>query len=111
MLFVFAEPIVYIMRKDPAVVEIGKVALRWQAAALPFLAYSSMANMLLQSTGKGFKASLASSCRSGLCFIPLLFLLTSLFGIQGLEATQAVADFFALLVAIPLAVSELKKMK
>ena len=111
VLFVFAEPIVYIMRKDPAVVEIGKVALRWQAAALPFLAYSSMANMLLQSTGKGFKASLASSCRSGLCFIPLLFLLTSLFGIQGLEATQAVADFFALLVAIPLAVSELKKMK
>ena len=111
VLFVFAEPIVYLMRNDPAVVEIGKVALRWQAAALPFLAYSSMANMLLQSTGKGFKASLASSCRSGLCFIPLLFLLTSLFGIQGLEATQAVADFFALIVAIPLATSELKKMK
>lgn len=111
VLILFAEPIVHTMRDDPAVVEIGKVALRWQAAALPFLAFSSMANMLLQATGKGFKASVASSCRSGLCFIPLLYILTFFFGIRGLEATQAVADFLAFLVAIPLAVSELKKMK
>ena len=111
LLFIFAEPLVYIMRPDPAVVAIGKVALRWQAAALPFLAFSSMANMLLQSTGKGFKASIASSCRSGLFFVPLLYLLTYFYGIKGLEVTQAIADFLAFIVAIPLAVSELKNMK
>ena len=111
ILFVFARPIVHIMRDDPAVVEIGTVALRWQALALPFLAFSSMANMLLQATGKGFKASLASSCRSGLFFIPLLYLLTYFSGIKGLEATQAGADLLSFLVAIPLAMSELEKMK
>ena len=110
-LIIFAKPIVTVMQPDPNVVAISKVALRWQAAALPFLAFSSMANMLLQASGKGFKASIASSCRSGLCFIPLLYLLTYLFGIQGLEATQAVADFLAFVIAVPLAVSELKKMK
>ena len=110
-LIIFAKPIVTVMQPDPDVVAISKVALRWQAAALPFLAFSSMANMLLQASGKGFKASIASSCRSGLCFIPLLYLLTYLFGIQGLEATQAVADFLAFVIAVPLAVSELKKMK
>ena len=111
ILFIFAGPIVYLMRPDPDVVAIGKVALRWQAAMLPTLAFSSMANMLLQATGKGFKASIASSCRSGLCFIPLLYLLTWRFGLPGLEATQAIADFLAFLIAIPLAVSELKDMK
>lgn len=110
-LIIFAKPIVTVMQPDPDVVAISKVALRWQAAALPFLAFSSMANMLLQASGKGFKASIASSCRSGLCFIPLLYLLTYLFGIQGLEVTQAVADFLAFVIAVPLAVSELKKMK
>ena len=110
-LIILAKPIVTVMQPDPDVVAISKVALRWQAAALPFLAFSSMANMLLQASGKGFKASIASSCRSGLCFIPLLYLLTYLFGIQGLEATQAVADFLAFVIAVPLAVSELKKMK
>ncbi len=110
-LIILAKPIVTVMQPDSDVVAISKVALRWQAAALPFLAFSSMANMLLQASGKGFKASIASSCRSGLCFIPLLYLLTYLFGIQGLEATQAVADFLAFVIAVPLAVSELKKMK
>ena len=111
ILIILAEPIVYGLRDDPAVVEVGKVALRWQAVTLPFLAFTSMANMMLQSTGKGVKASIASSCKSGLCFIPCLYILIYFFGIKGLEATQAVADFFSLLIAIPLAVSELAKMK
>lgn len=111
ILIILAGPIVYGLRHDPAVVEVGKVALRWQAATLPFLAFTSMANMMLQATGKGIKASIASSCRSGLCFIPCLYILIYFFGIKGLEATQAVADFFSLLIAIPLAVSELAKMK
>ena len=111
ILIILADPIVYGIRHDPAVVEVGKVALRWQAATLPFLAFTSMANMMLQATGKGIKASIASSCRSGLCFIPCLYILIYFFGIRGLEATQAVADFFSLLIAIPLAVSELAKMK
>lgn len=111
ILIILADPIVYGIRHDPAVVEVGKVALRWQAATLPFLAFTSMANMMLQATGKGIKASIASSCRSGLCFIPCLYILIYFFGIKGLEATQAVADFFSLLIAIPLAVSELSKMK
>lgn len=111
ILIILADSIVYGLRHDPAVVEVGKVALRWQAATLPFLAFTSMANMMLQSTGKGVKASIASSCRSGLCFIPCLYILVYFFGIRGLEATQAVADFFSLLIAIPLAVSELSKMK
>ncbi len=111
VLIVLANPIVMFMIDDSDVASIAIPALRWQALCLPFLAFSSMANMLLQSTGKGVKASIASSCRSGLCFIPLLYLLTYFMGIKGLEMTQACADFLAFIIAIPLAASELKEMK
>ncbi|MBR1770810.1 MAG: MATE family efflux transporter [Lachnospiraceae bacterium] len=110
LLFVFAEPVIYWFRPDPEVVEIGKVAMRWQAVALPIFSVSSMINMMLQSMGRGVKASITASARSGLCFIPLLLILTHFFGLFGLEIAQACADIAALLISIPLAADELRKM-
>ena len=111
VLEVFAGPIIYMMRKDMAVVEIGTVALRWQAATLPLFAISCMINMMLQSMGHGVKASIAASARSGLCFIPLLYILTGLWGLKGLEMAQAWADILTLIIALPLGASELVKMR
>jgi len=107
----FAQPIVAFFRDDPAVVAVGAVALRCQAAVLPLQAFITITNMMLQSTGKGVKASIAASARSGLFFIPLILILPRLFGIFGVEMTQAAADVLAFCVCIPLAVSELRKMK
>ena len=64
-----------------------------------------MSNMFLQATGKGLKASIASSLRSGLIYIPLLYLLSTLFGLTGLEMAQGVADILTFFVTIPLSVS------
>lgn len=111
LLFIFAKPIVTLMRNDAAVVAIGVPALRWQSVALPLFAFSSMSNMFLQATGKGLKASIASSLRSGLIYIPLLYLLSTLFGLTGLEMAQGVADILTFFVTIPLSVSELRKLK
>ena len=67
--------------------------------------------MMLQSIGKGVKASVTASARSGLFFIPLILTLPGLFGLTGVEISQACADGLAFAVALPLAFSELKKMK
>ena len=107
----FAPQIIGFFRDDPAVVRVGSAALRWQAAALPFLACIVMSNMMLQSIGKGVKASITASARSGLFFIPLILILPELFGLFGIEITQAAADVLSVSVAVPLAASELKKMK
>ena len=107
----FAPQISGFFRDDPAVIEVGKTALRTQAVALPFLATIVITNMMLQSMGKGVKASVTASARSGLFFIPLILILPKLFGLFGIEITQAAADVLSVGVSIPLAASELRKMK
>ena len=62
---VFARPIIGFFRDDPQVIEVGVVALRAQAIALPLLTFSILTNMLLQSIGEGVKASVTSAARSG----------------------------------------------
>lgn len=108
--FVFAPEIVAYFRDDPDVINIGSKALRFQSVSLPLMGTSVMTNMMLQSIGAGVKASISSSARSGIFFIPLLFLFSALFGLTGVECAQAAADVCAFALAIPFAYSELKKM-
>ncbi len=108
--FIFAPQIIRFFRDDDAVVEIGKVALRAQACALPLSAATVISNMMLQSIGKGVKASISSSARNGIFFIPLVLILPRFLGITGVEITQSIADVLALCLSLPMAVSELKKM-
>jgi len=107
---IFAPSVIGFFRDDPAVIEVGKTALRFQAAALPLLAFTVITNMMLQAIGKGVKASITSAARSGLFFVPLILILPKLFGLTGVEATQAAADILSLLLAVPMAYSELKDM-
>ena len=107
---VFAPQIVGFFRNDPEVIAIGKAALRWQAAVLPVNAVIVMTNMMLQSMGKGVKASIMAASRSGICFIPLILILPRLLGLPGLEMTQACADVLTFVISIPMAFSELKHM-
>ena len=66
--------------------------------------------MMLQSIGRGVKASITASARSGIFFVPLILTLPRIFGLTGVEMTQAIADVLSVSISIPLAVSELKKM-
>ncbi|MBR3525258.1 MAG: MATE family efflux transporter [Lachnospiraceae bacterium] len=108
--FIFAPEVITVFREDPEVVAVGKVALRAQCCALPLSAMVIMSNMMLQSIGKGVKASITSSARNGICFIPLILLLPNIFGLFGVEITQTAADVFTLAISFPIALSELKKL-
>ena len=109
--FIFAPQIVSYFRDDQAVIDIGAKALRFQSVSLPLMSGIVMTNMMLQSIGAGVKASISSSARSGIFFIPLLFLFSWWFGLTGVESAQAAADVCAMILAVPFAASELRKMK
>ena len=85
---VFAPQIVQFFRNDPAVVAVGTQAFRFQCISLPLAAVLVFANMLFQSLGKSWRASLLALCRQGMFFIPLVYLLPMHFGLLGLEVTQ-----------------------
>lgn len=109
--YAFAPGIIGIFRDDPEVIAVGTTALRAQAVTLPLMAGIVMTNMMLQSMGKGLKASIASASRNGIFFIPLILLLPRLLGLTGVEITQACADVLSFFLAVPLAASELRLMK
>ena len=109
--FVYAPSIIGFFRNDSEVIKIGAKALRFQAVIFPINSVIIMTNMMLQSMGKGIKASITSSARNGICFIPVILILPHFLGLTGVQMTQPLADTLTLLITIPFAVSELKKLK
>ena len=77
--------LIQLFRDDPQVIEIGTRALRLQCIALLFLPISMVTEMQLQSTGQKFSASLLSSLRSGVYFIPAILLLAKYRGLAGIK--------------------------
>ena len=108
--FAFAPHIIGWFRDDPDVIAIGSEALRYQSCTLPLMAGIIMSNMMLQSTGKGVKASITASARNGLFFIPLILVLPNYFGLRGVELSQPISDILSLALSLPLAWTELRKM-
>lgn len=108
--FVIPEPLIRIFRDDADVLEFGRLALKLQAVSLLFMPFTVCTNMLFQSIGKSGKAIFLSSMRSGLCLIPLLILLSNLFGALGVQSAQAVSDVVSCMFAVPMAFSFLKRL-
>ena len=108
--FAFAPEVVRWFRDDDAVVAVGKVALRCQSAVFPLTAFVVMTNMMLQSMGRGLKASITSSARNGIFFIPCILILPNIFGLLGVEITQTCADVLSMLISVPFAYTELKQL-
>ncbi len=109
--YAFAPRIIALFSKDPNAVEVGVAALRYMSMSLPLSGAIVISNMMLQSIGKGVKASITASARNGICFIPLILILPQFLGIQGVEMTQACADVLSLFIALPMAISELRKFR
>ena len=111
-IFAFAPDIMKIFRaEDMAVIEIGSMAMRAQAIAMPLMATTIVANCLLQSVGKSIPATILSCCRQGLFFIPLIVVLPKMFELTGIEYSQAISDALTFLVSVPFLIWFFKNLK
>ncbi len=95
---------------DPAVLEIGTMALRAQAISMPLIPIGTVANMTFQSVGKSWKATIMSSMRQGIFFIPLIFILPAMFGLFGVATTQAASDVLTAFACTPFLYSFYKNL-
>ena len=110
--FVGAPQIMRIFRKeDLDVIEIGTWALRFQCVTLPLSAWIVMSNMMTQTIGYGFRASLVAAGRQGLFLIPALFVLPVKFGIRGLQLCQPVADALTFVLGVVIVLGILRELK
>lgn len=88
-------------RDDSEVILIGTFALRVQLLSLFFHPLCVCSNMLFQSIGKNRSASFLSTLRSGLVFIPSIFILSRALGLTGIEIAQTVSDIISFFITIP----------
>ncbi len=109
--FGISRPIITAFRReDLQVIEIGTLALRLQLLTMPFQAWVIMVNMLTQSIGYGFRASLVAMGRQGLFLIPALLILPKMFGILGIQMAQPIADMMTFVLATVIVSGILKEL-
>lgn len=112
IVFIFSPEVIKLfIRDDLEVVTIGTACLRAQCIAMPLIPICTVCNMTFQMIGRSWTATLLSSTRQGLFFIPILFIGNALFGLRGIECTQALADIASCILCIPFAIGFLKELK
>ncbi len=100
---IFSGGLIQLFRDDPDVISIGTRALRLQCVAQLTMPVVMVTEMLLQSSGKKIPATVLSSLRGGILFIPLLFILPAFRGLAGVQEAQPLAYILAAPPAILLA--------
>lgn len=114
--FAFAPRIAASFRDDPAVIKVASSALRMSCCVLPFHSLLFGSTMLLQTAGEKLSATILSSLRQGLVFVPLILLMPHLvvfFGLEpvaGIMATPALSDLISAFITLPFLITYLKKL-
>ena len=109
--YIWASPIVGFFRKgDPAVIEIGMIALRLRCFTLIFSSWITISNMLLQTTGRMWRASILGFARQGIILIPVVWLLPPIIGIWGIQIAQPLTDLITFMMSVPMTMSVIRKM-
>ncbi|MDY3984987.1 MATE family efflux transporter [Dysosmobacter sp.] len=108
--FIFAPHLVALFRDSPEVIACGTAALRFQCVTFCFQGWVVMSNMMLQTIGRTVPATFLAMARQGIFFIPLVWILSALLGLTGIQMTQMVSDLLTLACAIPIQLKALKAM-
>ena len=98
--FLFAEPLVRVFRDDGEVVGFALRALRLQALTLITVPITMVTEMGFQSTGQRALASVSSSMRSGVVFIPVLLILAHVRGMAGIQEAQPAAFVISFFISL-----------
>ena len=108
VVYVFRRELLLQFLTDMDAYEIAFYALQIQCLTLPFIPVCICGNMLFQSIGKGGRATILASFRSGTIYIPALLILTAFFGLRGIQWSQPVSDILSAVLSLPVAVAFLK---
>ncbi len=108
---VFARPIAALFVENGQGVEIAVRTLRYQSYCMPFLMFNFIMGLTYQAIGNKWLATLLSSSRQGLFYIPAVLILPGILGLTGVECVQAVSDLCAFLFAVPFLILFLRRVR
>ena len=92
LIMFFADQIPTLFSKDLAVNSQTPAALKYVFAALPIVGIQLIGSAYFQAIGKALPALLLTLSRQGFIFIPLLFILSHYYGVQGVWLAFPISD-------------------
>ncbi len=96
---------------DAEVVSYGiRMVVALQLSA-PFIGILFLCINTIQGMGKALPSLILTVCRQGLIFIPLIFILNALLGLDGVIYAQPSADYLSILVGIMICVHLFRSME
>lgn len=105
------EGIIQAFINDEAVIDYGiRMVIALQISG-PVIGILFLCINVLQGMGKALPSLILTICRQGLIFIPLVFLLNGLFGLEGVIYAQPGADFVSIVLASLICMGILRNTK
>ena len=97
--------------EDSEIIRIGTYMVRVQCAVLPFHVWVMIINGVFQATGRPLGATVLGLSRQVLCLIPAMIILNELFGLTGLMNAQAASDCLTMVIAVPLLIVIMRRLR
>ena len=110
--FLFPTPIVSrFTTGNIEMIHIGTSSLRINGITFMLFGYYTVYSSLFLALGKGKEGFLLGACRQGICFIPVILILPSIWGLNGILYAQPIADVLSFLISLLMALSLHKQLK
>jgi putative MATE family efflux protein len=95
---------------DKAMIILGQKALRANGFSFMFFGIYTVYSSLFLALGKAKEGFILGICRQGICFIPVILIFPSIFGMGGIIFAQPLADVVATVIALFLSRSIYKEL-
>ncbi len=89
---------------DSEMVRIGAAALRANGLSFILFGFYTVYSFLFLVMGKAKEGCILGACRQGICFVPVILLLPTVMGINGVLYAQPVADILSAVITAFMAV-------
>ncbi len=93
------------------VIRIGAEALRANGISMTLFGFCTVYSALFLAMGNGGAGFVLGACRQGICFVPVILLLPTVCGLNGILYAQPIADALSAAVTVCMAVSLHKRLK
>lgn len=85
-------------------ISIGASSLRINGITFMLFGFYTVYSSLFLALGKGKEGFVLGACRQGICFIPVILFLPSVWGLNGILYAQPIADVLSVIVTVFMAI-------
>lgn len=108
---IFRRQVIGIFIEDEQVIEYGVKMITALMAPGTFIGIMFVINFSFQGMGKGIQSLILAAGRQGLIYLPLLFIMNSVVGLEGIIWAQPTADFVCVILSLIMFKSVTNKLK